>query len=121
MIIGMDATSTAVCRAPSVVLGVVLVVCGLVTLPLVALLVVAFVHRGGENPAEFWTGALPALLGYPLVAALWWRSRRNGGNWPLTVLGIAVIVAVSWLPLYEFAVVAHLQWLETQPGGRGYQ
>jgi hypothetical protein len=28
---------------------------------------------------------------------------------------------VSWRPLYEFAVVLHLQWLETQPGGRGYQ
>jgi hypothetical protein len=117
----MEATSTAVRRAPSVVLAAVLVICGLVTLPLVALLVLAFVHRGGENPAEFWTGAFPALLGFPIAAALWWYSRRGRGNWLLTALGVAVIVAVSWRPLYEFAVVVYQQWLETQPGGRGYQ
>jgi hypothetical protein len=119
----MQATSTATATrgAPSVVLAATLVACGLVTLPLAALLTAAFISRGGENPAEFWTGAMPALLGYPLAAALWWRTRRHSGGWLLAVLGVAVIVAVSWRPLYEFAVVVHQQWQETQPGGRGYQ
>jgi hypothetical protein len=113
-------TTTATRGAPSVVLAAMLVICGLVTLPLAALLTAAFINRGGENPAEFWTGAMPALLGYPVAAALWWRTRGRSG-WLLAALGVAVIIAVSWRPLFEFAVIAHQQWQETQPGGRGYQ
>jgi Mn2+/Fe2+ NRAMP family transporter len=117
----MAVISTTVRRAPTTVLAVVWVVLGFVTLPLVALLTVTVVHRHGYDPGEFWAGAFPALVGYPVAAALWWYSRRHHGGWLLTALGVAVIIAVSWLPLHEFAVLVHLQWLETQPGGRGYQ
>jgi hypothetical protein len=100
-------------------LATVIVLCGLVTLPVVALMLAAFVNRGGADPAEVLTGAVPALVGYPLAGVLWWHSRRRG--WVLAVLGVLVVLAVSWRPVAELAQVVYQQWQQTQPGGRGYQ
>jgi hypothetical protein len=101
-----------------VLLAGAIVLCGLVTLPVVALMLLAFANRGGTDPAEVLTGALPALIGYPLAVVLWWRFRQH---WVLAVLGVLVVIAVSCRPLAELAQVVYLQWQQTQPGGKGYQ
>jgi hypothetical protein len=107
-------------------LAAALVGIGLVTMPAVALFLAAFLSRSGggdPNTGEFVVFVLPALVGYPVAGALWLSARRVGDvrrAWLLAVLGVAVLIAVSFKPVVALAHLSYLQWQEYQPGGRGY-
>ncbi|MEV1286917.1 hypothetical protein [Micromonospora sp. NPDC049679] len=123
----MASTRPLALRLPPVLLASTLVLGGLVTLPAVALIVAVFVRhhiRGYHgNVEEFLTTALPALIGYPFAAVLWFYCRRvstTRWSWLLAVLGVVVVVAVSFWPLAVIGYGFYEEWLETQPGGKGY-
>jgi hypothetical protein len=127
-ITGMDPSRPRALRVPAIVLTGGLLLIGLVTLPAVALFVLAYLSRasGGGTWAdldELLTHVLPALIGYPLAGGLWIycrRTRTARSAWTLAVLGLLVVAAVSFTPVAGWADVIYLQWKETQPGGRGY-
>lgn len=108
-------------RAPAALLASVVVLLGLCTVPAVALVVVTDLHSG--NVRELFSYAVPAIVGYPLAVVLWLHTRRvaaAGWAWLLAALGVVLVVAVSIAPVGGVAYLFYLEWLEYQPGGRGY-
>jgi len=114
-------------RLPAALLACVAVPVGMITLPWAAFIVVACVRsllRGSEgNWLGLVTMGVAPLVGYPAAAVLWSRSRRAATlrrGWILALLGVLVIVAVSFMSLYALGYGFYDEWKETQPGGRGY-
>lgn len=122
----MDLPRSVALRVPAVVLGTVIVLAGLATLPSILLFlatIVAKLRGGNWSGEELVTYVLPALAGYAVAIALWFRSRRTvvvNRSWLLATVGVLIVVAVSYRPVAAVAEVAYEQWQQTQPGGRGY-
>ncbi|GAA1284960.1 hypothetical protein Psi02_32770 [Planotetraspora silvatica] len=114
-------------RLPPALLACAAVPVGMITLPWAAFIVVISVRSllGGSDGT--WLGlvtmGVAPLVGYPAAAVLWSRSRRAATPrraWILALLGVVVIVAVSFMSVYALGYGFYDEWKETQPGGRGY-
>jgi hypothetical protein len=76
------------------------------------------------NGPEFTHYVLPALVGWPVALILWQAARRvtnAPAAWLLIAVAAVLLIAVTIEPVRVGLLLWHGEWLETQPGGRGYQ
>ncbi|WP_433825864.1 hypothetical protein ACQP2E_27615 [Actinoplanes sp. CA-015351] len=88
--------------------------------------VAGLVYTAAVNPQlnEFIHYLLPALLGWPTAWVLWRAARQATtprAAWLLVGAAALLLIAVTYEPVRVCVQLLHEEWMETQPGGRGYQ